>query len=63
MRTPLTDLYAQDKESSDYLMSRVPIGRWGVPEDLNSAVLFLTAPGNPYTSGSTVIVDGGFCGK
>ncbi|OAA59742.1 NAD(P)-binding domain protein [Niveomyces insectorum RCEF 264] len=63
MHTPLTEVYVQDKEASDYLMNRVPAGRWGVPSDLDTAVLYLASPANTFTSGVSITVDGGFCGK
>lgn len=63
MRTPLTALYYNDKDASDYLINRVPAGRWGEPEDLDAAALFLAAPMNTFTTGVSITVDGGFCGK
>lgn len=63
MRTSMTAQYQDDQKMTDYLMMRVPMGRWGEPTDLVSALLFLCAPGNAFTSGACVIVDGGFCGK
>ncbi|CAK7204030.1 hypothetical protein SEUCBS139899_006781 [Sporothrix eucalyptigena] len=63
MHTPLTELYYTDKAASDYLMNRVPAGRWGQPEDLDTAALFLASPMNSFTSGVSITVDGGFCGK
>ena len=63
MRTPMTDAYANDPTASSYLMGRVPMGRWGEPTELNPAALFLAAPGNTFTTGISIAVDGGFCGK
>ncbi|KAF2113630.1 hypothetical protein BDV96DRAFT_633160, partial [Lophiotrema nucula] len=42
MRTPMTEVYAQSEESTAYLMARVPAGRWGMPEDLAGAAIFLS---------------------
>jgi len=63
MRTAMTDIYANDPSITQYLMSRVPAARWGVPQDLDAAALFLVAPSNTFTTGVSVTVDGGFCGK
>ncbi|OJI98065.1 hypothetical protein ASPVEDRAFT_124583 [Aspergillus versicolor CBS 583.65] len=63
MRTPMTEVYAADEAVSSYLMSRIPMGRWGDATELNAAALFLAAPGNSFTTGASVVVDGGFCGK
>ena len=63
MKTPFTETYAKDEKISGYLMSRVPAARWGLPQDLNTAALFLAAPGNTFTTGISLTVDGGFSGK
>lgn len=63
MRTTMTDAYARDPAVTSALMSRVPMARWGTPTELNSVVLFLAAPGNTFTTGISIAVDGGFCGK
>jgi len=63
MKTPMTAQYQGDDKMVDYLMTRVPMQRWGEPEDLVPAMLFLAAPGNTFTSGACLVVDGGFCGK
>jgi NAD(P)-dependent dehydrogenase (short-subunit alcohol dehydrogenase family) len=59
----MTDAYANDTAITSYIMERVPIGRWGTPIELNPAVLFLASPANTFTTGISVAVDGGFCGK
>jgi len=63
MQTSMTAKYRGDPQMNNYLMARVPMARWGQPEDLVAAVLFLAAPGNKFMSGAPLIIDGGFCGK
>lgn len=41
-------------------LARVPMGRWGVPEDIAPSVLFLASPGARFIVGQTLCVDGGF---
>ena len=41
-------------------LARVPMGRWGVPEDIAPAVLFLASPAARFIIGQTLCVDGGF---
>lgn len=41
-------------------LARVPMGRWGVPEDIAPSVLFLASPGARFIIGQTLCVDGGF---
>lgn len=44
----------------DRLRSEIPLGRTGAPDDLATAVLYLAAPASRFTTGSTVVVDGGW---
>ncbi len=41
-------------------LARVPMGRWGVPEEIAPAFLFLASPAARFIVGQTVCVDGGF---
>jgi 2-deoxy-D-gluconate 3-dehydrogenase len=40
--------------------SRIPLGRFGSPEDMGNAALFLCSPAASYITGETLVVDGGF---
>jgi len=50
--------------SDTAMMNRTPLGRWGRPEEIADAVLFLTSDKATYLTGQTIVVDGGFsiCG-
>lgn len=40
-------------------LERIPLGRFGVPEDVASVVLFLCSEAAAYITGQTIVVDGG----
>lgn len=42
-----------------WINGRTPAGRWGIPADLESALLYLVSPASRYSTGSVVTVDGG----
>lgn len=50
-------------EFHDWIAGRTAVGRWGAPENLASAVLYLAAPASSYTTGSLLLVDGGITVK
>jgi NAD(P)-dependent dehydrogenase (short-subunit alcohol dehydrogenase family) len=58
--TPLTKALRADPERDAAIMARTPLKRWGQPEDLTGAVLFLCSPLANYMTGAVVPVDGGY---
>jgi len=66
MKTALTEQYSTDpkyKGYNDYIIGRTPAGRWGEPQDLKGAVVFLAAPGSDFVTGTSLVVDGGILAK
>ncbi len=57
--TELTDAF-KDKPFYDELIRRVPAGRWGEPEELRGAAIFLASRASDFVTGTSVVVDGGF---
>jgi len=47
---------------SDFFSSTIPLGRWGEPEDLARAVLFLASDDSSYINAVELVVDGGLTG-
>jgi 2-dehydro-3-deoxy-D-gluconate 5-dehydrogenase len=43
----------------EQFLSRVPLGRWGVPDDIATMALVLVTPLSAYMTGANVVVDGG----
>ena len=40
-------------------LKRIPLGRFGAPDDLKGAILFLAGPASDFVTGQTLIIDGG----
>ena len=45
---------------ADSLISHIPLGRVGTPQDIANATLFLAAPEASYITGTVIVVDGGW---
>lgn len=61
-----TDINTQlmaDPEREPQIRTRIPAGRWGRPEDIAGAAVFLAAPASDYVSGTMLAVDGGWLGR
>ena len=57
--TEMTQALVQDPEFDGWLRGRVPQGRWGKPEDLVGAAVFLASDASGYVNGQVLYVDGG----
>jgi 2-deoxy-D-gluconate 3-dehydrogenase len=52
-----------DEKRNKSILERIPAGRWGTPEDLAGAVVFLCSPAAAYLHGTILMVDGGWLGR
>lgn len=59
-RTQLTEALFRDEDGYRWVLSRIPLGRVGVPDDLAGAAIFLASPASDYVTGQVVFVDGGW---
>ncbi len=63
MATDNTANLRADEQRSSEILARIPAGRWGTPEDVGGAVVFLASKASDYVNGYTVAVDGGWLGR
>ena len=45
------------------MLGRMPIGRWGTPDDLAGAVVYLASEASAYVTGTVLSVDGGWSAR
>ena len=58
--TELTEAIQKDPERSKSITARTPAGRWGTPEDIAGAAVFLASPASDFINGVILPVDGGW---
>lgn len=63
MATANTEALRADAQRSRDILARIPMGRWGVPQDIATATLFLASPASSYVTGTVVSVDGGWLAR
>jgi 2-deoxy-D-gluconate 3-dehydrogenase len=61
--TDNTRALRENTERSESILSRIPQGRWGNPEDFKGPAVFLASKASDYMNGSIVTVDGGWMGR
>jgi 2-deoxy-D-gluconate 3-dehydrogenase len=63
MATDNTAPLRADPERNKAILERIPIGRWGDPNDLKGIVVFLASQASSYLTGYTIAVDGGWLAR
>ena len=63
MATDNTTQLRADEARNAEILGRSPAGRWGTPEDLGGAVVFLSSAAADYINGYTLAVDGGWLAR
>ena len=55
--TPMTDKLTDDQKAK--ILTQIPAGQMGSPDDIGAAVLYLASPQAGYVTGTTLHVNGG----
>jgi 2-deoxy-D-gluconate 3-dehydrogenase len=61
--TDNTQALRDDPERAQSILSRIPAGRWGTPDDLAGAFVFLASSASDYVHGTVLAVDGGWLAR
>lgn len=56
----LGESWQRHSDNTESIAEQTVLGRWGTPEDLPEAFLFLASPGASYVTGASIVVDGGY---
>ena len=60
INTPMTAARRADPQMYNTMLSRIPLGRYGEPEDVAYGVLYLASDESSYVTGSELVIDGGW---
>jgi 2-deoxy-D-gluconate 3-dehydrogenase len=63
MATNNTKALREDPVRSKAILDRIPAGRWGVPDDLGGAAVFLASRASDYVNGHVLVIDGGWLAR
>jgi NAD(P)-dependent dehydrogenase (short-subunit alcohol dehydrogenase family) len=63
VETELTRGAREDAARSEAIVARTPFGRWGKPDDIGGAVVFLCSEGAGFITGTVLPIDGGYTAK
>jgi len=58
--TPMNRVLMNDPEAYKAFLSKIPLGRWGQPEELGGAILYLCSEASAFMTGTTLTLDGGW---
>jgi NAD(P)-dependent dehydrogenase (short-subunit alcohol dehydrogenase family) len=57
--TPMNEAERDDADAQKQILAAIPMARWGRPEEIANAALFLCSGASSFTTGVTLVVDGG----
>jgi len=62
-RTDNTSALQKDETRNRQILERIPAGRWGDPQDIAGAAVFLASSASDYVTGEVLVVDGGWMSR
>lgn len=63
IETNNTQALREDPDRSKSILNRIPMGRWGVPDDFKGPTVFLASDASNYVNGTVLFVDGGWMAR
>lgn len=58
--TPMNRVLMNDPEAYKAFLAKIPLGRWGQPEELGGLAVFLCSPAAAFVTGTSIVIDGGW---
>lgn len=52
-----------DEKRAESILSRIPAGRWGIPDDFKGTAVYLASRASGYVTGEIVTIDGGWMAR
>lgn len=59
METSITEGLRADADRNREIVSSIPLGRWGTPEDMMATAVYLASKASDYVNGHVLVIDGG----
>lgn len=63
MDTQMNTALINNPDRNEKILARIPAGRWGTPQDVKGAIIYLASPASDYINGAIIPVDGGYLGN
>lgn len=63
MATPLNTVVMNNPEVNKTFVDNIPLGRWGNPEEIRGAVIFMASDASSFMTGSSIVIDGGWTAR
>lgn len=63
MATDMNAVMVKNEKPDGGILGRIPMKRWGTPQDMEGIVVFLASAASDYVTGAVIPVDGGFLGR